>query len=66
MDVILNGKKIKLDGATNISRLLSVHGYADKLVAVAVNGHFVAKSQHDEHVINNNDEIEIVAPMQGG
>lgn len=66
MKVTLNGQDLTLNGQTSIHSLLEKEGYADKLVAVAVNGTFVPKSEHNQHTVNENDTIEIVAPMQGG
>ncbi|MBE0493477.1 MAG: sulfur carrier protein ThiS [Thiomicrospira sp.] len=34
--------------------------------ALALNQNFVPKSQYANTLINENDRIEIVAPMQGG
>lgn len=66
MKIILNGVEKPLEAETPIIKLLENEGYADKLVAVAVNGTFVPRTQHAETLIKNGDQIEIVAPMQGG
>ena len=66
MKITLNGEKVALDSPLNVNALLSTQGYEGKLVAVAVNGHFVARSTYGDHIINDNDDVEIVAPMQGG
>ena len=34
--------------------------------AVAVNLNFVPKSQYSVHVLNENDQIEVIAPVTGG
>ena len=66
MKITINGMPIKLDSSKSINELLENQGYDDKLVAVAVNGSFVPKSLHHETMISNEDDVEIVAPMQGG
>lgn len=66
MKITLNGAEKPLESETPIAALLEKEGYAGKLVAVAVNGTFVPKTQHETTIIKNGDEIEIVAPMQGG
>ncbi len=66
MKIILNGEAFKISENTNINALLSSHGYKDKTVAVALNGNFIPKLSYEAHIIKANDEIEIVAPMQGG
>ncbi|MGH1377160.1 MAG: sulfur carrier protein ThiS [Alphaproteobacteria bacterium] len=66
MNIILNGNALTLDKTINIHDFLSHEGYDGKLVAVALNGVFVPKSNYSEQLINENDKVEIVAPMQGG
>ena len=66
MEITLNGIKTTLNAPVNITSFLNENGYSGKTVAVAVNGHFVPKSEHETHTVNADDDIEIVAPMQGG
>ncbi len=66
MKITLNGAEKPLEAETSIAALLEKEGYADKLVAVAVNGTFVPRTLHGTAIIKNGDQIEIVAPMQGG
>ena len=66
MKITLNGAEKPLEAETPITALLESQGYAGKLVAVAVNGTFVPRTQHKETIIKNGDQFEIVAPMQGG
>lgn len=66
MKIILNGKPLTLDNALSISDLLIDQGYDGKIVAVAINNNFVPKSLYPEQQVQDNDRIEIVAPMQGG
>ncbi len=65
--VTLNGAIIKYESKPlNLTSLLDQRGFTDKKIAVAINGQFVPRSSYDKHIISENDEIEIVAPMQGG
>ncbi len=66
MKIKINGTSQPLEKTLNVTALLQDNGYAGKHVAVAVNGDFVPKSEHGDYIIQDNDEIEIVAPMQGG
>lgn len=66
MKITINGKTKTIDSTITVNKLLLSEGYKDKLVAIAINNHFIAKSSYDDHIIQNNDIIEIVAPMQGG
>lgn len=62
----LNGQKIMLAHPYTVQHLLDVNGYAAMTVAVAVNGVFVPKAQHEINILTGGEEIDIVAPMQGG
>ncbi len=66
MSITINGAQHALESDTDIETLLKSHGYADKIVAVAVNGTFVPKDVHAQTIITQGDTVEIVAPMQGG
>ncbi|MCK5385263.1 MAG: sulfur carrier protein ThiS [Alphaproteobacteria bacterium] len=65
--ITLNGDVIKCDGSgMSVTALLEREGLAKKKVAVAINGQFIPRSAYDEHTVKDEDEIDIVAPMQGG
>jgi sulfur carrier protein len=65
--------KIKLNGetidttASTLSELCNTLGYDLKAkIATAVNGEFVSADKRGDLQLSDNDEIEIVAPRQGG
>ena len=64
--ITLNGEKQELEQISTIKAFLADQDYGNKLVAIAINGQFVPKSEHDTYMIAADDDIEIVAPMQGG
>ncbi len=66
MQIILNGNALEVEGRISISNLLMCKGYGDKLVAVAVNRKFIPRERHSDYILQDKDNIEIVAPMQGG
>lgn len=63
--VTINGEKQTLNEAVSIATLLERRGQKAG-VAVAINGEFVPKSQHTSRIVRDGEDIEIVAPMQGG
>ncbi len=65
MKIHLNGKLIETD-AKNLGQLCSQLGFEDKKIATAMNGYFVPVSERPQTSINENDEIEILSPRQGG
>ena len=41
-------------------------GYADGIVATALNGEFVPATARRETSVQDGDRVEVLAPMQGG
>ncbi len=66
MKILINGQATEIGENINIADLLKDQGYEDMLVAVAINKEFVSKTRRCDTKITEGDEIEIVAPMQGG
>jgi sulfur carrier protein len=66
MKVTINGKAKTFAAPLDLQAALEQEGYRDMLVAAAINGNFVPKANYSKTALNDGDEIEIVAPMQGG
>lgn len=66
MKLRLNGKESIYSQTYTLEEFLHSQGYEEKKVAVAVNGVFIPKTLHADKVLLEGDDIEIVAPMQGG
>ncbi len=65
MNILLNGEVFATDAKT-LDELCARLGFAEAKVATAVNGSFVAASSRGATPLTDADEIEIVAPRQGG
>lgn len=65
MLILLNGERFATD-ARNLDELCATLGFADARIATAVNGRFVAAAARPATRLAEADEIEIVAPRQGG
>ena len=65
MKVVVNGIAQDL-AATRLDAALVELGFADAVVATALNGDFFARTQRSDTPIGDGDRIEIVAPLQGG
>ncbi len=66
MNITVNGEARMLDREMSIADLLQQLDYAQTSVAVALNQDFVPRSAYSRTVMKDGDELEIVAPMQGG
>ena len=65
MQIVLNGEAFVTDAVT-LDELCTRLGFADTKIATAVNGSFVAAGERKETRLAEADEVEIVAPRQGG
>ena len=64
--VSVNGEIKEVSEHLNVNELIEELGYRTKGFAVAVNTTFVAIDTYASTVIKENDEIDILAPVQGG
>ncbi|MCJ8141932.1 sulfur carrier protein ThiS [Ancylobacter sp. A5.8] len=65
MKIVVNGEAAETRSAS-LTDLLTELGFADAIVATAVNGAMVRAARRGETPITEGDRIEILAPMQGG
>lgn len=65
MEIVLNGTLHDVE-ADNLADALNALGYRDAVVATALNGRFVQATARADTTLADGDEIEVVAPMQGG
>jgi sulfur carrier protein len=61
----VNSEQVNCE-SLNLAELLNELGYAGAIVATAVNGQFVAQTNRQQLVIKTGDQVEVLAPMQGG
>ena len=65
MNILLNGEAYATDAKT-LDELCARLGFAEAKIATAVNGSFVDATARPAVELAPSDEIEIVAPRQGG
>ena len=65
MRVIVNQIEYEVPNQSMISDALAMIN-AKAPYAVAVNMQFVPKTKHAEFALNENDQIEVIAPVTGG
>ncbi|QWD95700.1 sulfur carrier protein ThiS [Polynucleobacter sp. MG-6-Vaara-E2] len=65
MRVIVNQIEYDIPSQSMISDALALIN-AKPPFAVAVNLNFVPKTQYDQFSLNENDQIEVIAPVTGG
>ena len=66
MNIKVNGSQTDIE-ATTLAELVVLLGYEkDAKIATALNGDFIPASKRQEQRLHDHDEVEIVAPRQGG
>ena len=63
--IILNGAQAVVQ-SNRLDLLLDELGYADAVVATALNEDFVPRDKRPETTVQEGDRLEVVAPLQGG
>lgn len=65
MKICVNGSWCE-SHAPDVARALIELGYGDAVVATAVNGEFIPTNARDTTGLSEGDQLEVLAPMQGG
>ena len=65
MQILVNGEHFATDART-LAELCATLGFAPAKVATAENGSFVSSAKREVTRLAPKDEVEIVAPRQGG
>jgi len=66
MKIILNGEEKHLNEPLTVAELLTQMGLSERRVAVEVNREIVPRSRHEEHQLQENDNVEVVRAIGGG
>ena len=66
MNIKLNGEEKEATAGSSLADFIADLKISTSHCATAINGAFIPRSQYQSTVLNENDELEIVAPMQGG
>jgi sulfur carrier protein len=65
LQILVNGEPLATD-ARNLAELCASLGFIHAKVATALNGHFVVSAERGLTPLAPKDEVEILAPRQGG
>jgi len=66
MTILLNGETREVAAGTTVAELLGELELLPKQVAIEVNLELVPRARHDEHVLRENDRLEVVTLVGGG
>jgi sulfur carrier protein len=65
MDIHVNQKLLTLPEGATVADALAAYG-ARPPFAVALNGNFVARTQHGVRALRAGDRLDVVSPVAGG
>jgi sulfur carrier protein len=65
MDIHINQKSLSLPEGATVADALAAYG-ARPPFAVALNGDFVARTQHAARALQAGDKLDVVQPVAGG
>lgn len=66
MNIHINGKAIAVANSLSLAAVLQQHDFDQSCGAVAVNKKFIPRRDYINLILQENDSIDIVMPMQGG
>lgn len=64
--ISVNNQQKHCDTDSSLAELLGQWGFEASKVAVAVNGDFVPRSSYGDRQLCAGDELDVLAPVQGG
>jgi sulfur carrier protein len=65
MKILVNGAW-RDTAAAELAAVLQELGYGESVVSTALNGEFVAATARSRTRLEDGDQLEVLAPMQGG
>lgn len=66
MQLLINGEPHHTSDGLTLLHLLEHLGYEPKSIAVAINGRFVPRHEYPTYPLQDQQALDVVAPMQGG
>ena len=66
ISISLNNEKRSIKKNTLLSDALHEWGYGNSKIAVAINQEFIPRSNYNERILMDGDQIDIVKPVGGG
>ena len=66
MNITLNGENRDIPDGSTVTQLITILDLTNKRLAMEINEEIVPRSTFDDHVIQSDDNIEIVGAIGGG
>ncbi len=66
IQIIMNGQPLKIAGGSSVAELLALSGADRQQVAVVVNEQIVRPEERKAHILEENDQIDVLVFAGGG
>ena len=66
MNIVVNGEKVEVPGGASVKLLADMQNLPDKGVAVAVNNDMVPRTEWENRLLNEGDDVIIIRAVCGG
>lgn len=66
MQIVLNGTTLDIADNTTLQQLIENQGMAGKRLAAEVNLEIIPRTEHANHILKDQDQVEIVHAIGGG
>ena len=66
MKILLNGDEVEVAAGSSVAQLLEQMSITTRFVAVEVNLEIVPLAQHETHLLQDGDSLEVVTMVGGG
>ncbi|MCJ8338227.1 MAG: sulfur carrier protein ThiS [Pseudomonadales bacterium] len=66
LKISVNNRELSVGEDCNLLQLITIAGFAEQKIALAINGEFVAKNLYPTTKLAQRDNVDIVTPIGGG
>ena len=66
LKITVNNRELSVREDCNLLQLITIAGFAEQKIALAINGEFVAKNLYSTTKLAQRDNVDIVTPIGGG
>ena len=66
ISISVNNERRECEASLALAELLPAWGFECEKIAVAINGDFVPRSRYGSLHLNAGDQVDVLAPVQGG
>jgi sulfur carrier protein len=66
INVKINSQIFQLPVGCHLLEALAIYGLKEKVFAIAINGELIPRYQQAQLILQEDNDIDIIIPMQGG